>query len=79
MAYGARLESVLGATPQEFESLILRSCHQEKRPGHRSAAGPAAAPISVSVSFTFDGAGIVAARKPVIGPHGEAADTFDRK
>ena len=40
---------------------------------------PPAAPISVSVSFTFDGAGIVAARKPVIGPHGEAADTFDRK
>ena len=24
MAYGARLESVLGASPQEFESLILR-------------------------------------------------------
>ena len=27
---------------------------------------------------TFDGAGIVA-RKPVIGQHGEAAGTFDRK
>lgn len=24
MVYGARLESVLGASPQEFESLILR-------------------------------------------------------
>ena len=25
MAYGARLESVLGASPQGFESLILRA------------------------------------------------------
>lgn len=29
MAYGARLESVLGASPQGFESLILR---QSKKP-----------------------------------------------
>jgi predicted ATPase len=28
---------------------------------------------------TFDGVGIVAAHKPVIGQHGEAVDTFDRK
>ena len=28
MAYGARLESVLGATPQGFESLILRFADQ---------------------------------------------------
>ena len=31
MAYGARLESVLGATPREFESRILR--HSQSTPG----------------------------------------------
>jgi hypothetical protein len=36
VAYGARLESVLGATPQEFESLILRQLDQEDGVGrHR--------------------------------------------
>ena len=33
MAYGARLESVLGASPQGFESLILRSKSPQKTLG----------------------------------------------
>ena len=34
MAYGARLESVLGESPQGFESPILRVCDVS---GHRSS------------------------------------------
>ena len=43
MAYGARLESVLGATPHEFESRILR---------RRTAAGPSS---SRTGRFCHDG------------------------
>jgi hypothetical protein len=39
VAYGARLESVLGASPRGFESPILRQADQRKRwLGPRSAA-----------------------------------------
>src|SRR5699024_2394700 len=37
VAYGARLESVLGASPRGFESLILRHCEVS---GHRSFGVP---------------------------------------
>lgn len=38
MAYGARLESVLGESPRGFESPILRTCTTEKPP-FRAAVG----------------------------------------
>jgi hypothetical protein len=46
------LESVLGATPHEFESRILRQCltgHDVEGP-HRSRWGPSSLSVSVSVS-----------------------------
>jgi hypothetical protein len=38
VAYGARLESVLGATPRGFESLILRQRDQRRRLTKRRSA-----------------------------------------
>ncbi|TWG04522.1 hypothetical protein FHX80_112975 [Streptomyces brevispora] len=49
------LESVLGATPHEFESRILRHCsHRARLEGpHRSRWGPSTLSVSVSVSVGF--------------------------
>ena len=42
MAYGARLESVLGASPRGFESPILR--HEEQHDRERTSPSGACAP-----------------------------------
>ena len=46
MAYGARLESVLGATPHEFESRILRSRlnRRNEEPDRSLRSGSSACP-----------------------------------
>ena len=41
MAYGARLESVLGSRPRGFESRILRAAEQRQRRATRPRGGPA--------------------------------------
>ena len=54
MAYGARLESVLGATPQGFESLILRhplSCLSSLVPAGRYFSGTAGVLVAAGVGL----------------------------
>jgi hypothetical protein len=52
LAYGARLESVLGATPREFESRILRQCSDAQRRTRRSPIASPAEPTNNTVEPT---------------------------
>ena len=55
MAYGARLESGLGASPQGFESPILRHADQRKRRSGPDGLGSAfRSVVSVLVSVDVD-------------------------
>ena len=55
MAYGARLESVLGASPRGFESPILRSTDSASHlDSHRFREGPLSFRVPNPVLSAFD-------------------------
>src|SRR5919107_6281450 len=55
VAYGARLESVLGASPRGFESRILRRCNQQQCPVRRVSPASLFGPVAMCwVSWSRD-------------------------